>query len=86
MQLTDIERRDWLRLSRTDRIGPVTFHALIARFGSAGAALDALPDMAKRGGGKSFTLPDPADAARELDALAKRTIRMAWPPWMRRRR
>ncbi len=71
MQLTDQQRRDWLTLSRTDRVGPVTFHSLIARFGSAGAALDALPGMAKRGGGKSFTLPDPADAARELDALAK---------------
>jgi DNA processing protein len=71
VQLTDQQRRDWLTLSRTDRVGPVTFHSLIARFGSAGAALDALPGMAKRGGGKSFTLPDPADAARELDALAK---------------
>ena len=76
MQLTDTERRDWLRLSRTERIGPVTFHNLIARFGSAGAALDALPDMAKRGGGKSFVLPDATDAARELEALAKLGGRM----------
>ena len=75
-QLTDTERRDWLRLSRTDRIGPVTFHNLITRFGSAGAALDALPEMAKRGGGKSFVLPDAADAARELEALAKLGGRM----------
>jgi DNA processing protein len=76
VQLTENERRAWLRLSRTDRVGPVTFHSLIARFGSAAAALDALPDMAKRGGGKSFTLPDPADAARELDALARPGGRM----------
>ncbi len=70
MQLTENERRDWLRLSRTDRVGPVTFHGLIARFGSAAAALDALPDMARRGGGKSFVLPDAGDAARELEQLA----------------
>ncbi len=76
MQLTDPERRDWLRLTRTERVGPVTFHNLIARFGSAAMALDALPDMAKRGGGKSFVLADAADAARELDALAKLGGRM----------
>ena len=75
-QLNDTERCDWLRLSRTDRIGPVTFHNLINRFGSAGAALDALPEMAKRGGGKPFVLPDAADAARELEALAKLGGRM----------
>lgn len=76
MQLSDKDRQDWLRLSRTDRVGPVTFHNLIARFGSAGAALAALPDMARRGGGKSFALPDPNDAARELDALTKLGGRM----------
>ena len=75
-QLTDTERRDWLRLSRTERIGPVTFQNLITRFGSAGAALDALPDMAKRGGGKAFVLPDAGDAAHELEQLAKLGGRM----------
>jgi DNA processing protein len=75
-QLTDKERGDWLRLSRTEHVGPVTFHNLIARFGSASAALDAIPHMAKRGGGKSFVLPDEAEAARELDALAKLGGRM----------
>jgi DNA processing protein len=69
-QLDDSERRAWLRLSRTQNVGPVTFHALIARFGSASVALEELPRMAKRGGGKSFDLPDPGDAARELEQLA----------------
>jgi DNA processing protein len=76
VQLSDNERRDWLRLSRTENVGPVTFHALIARFGSASAALEAIPHMARRGGGKSFLLPDAGDAARELDALAKLGGRM----------
>jgi DNA processing protein len=41
------ERLDWLRLSRTDGIGPVTFYALLRRFGSAAAALDALPRLSR---------------------------------------
>lgn len=76
VELTDKQRQDWLRLARTERVGPVTFHALIARFGSAAAALDALPDMARRGGGKSFVLPEAGDVARELEALVKLGGRM----------
>ena len=44
------ERLDWLRLSRTENVGPITFYQLLARFGSASAALAALPDIARRGG------------------------------------
>ncbi len=39
-----------MRLCRTENIGPVTFRSLVTRFGSAGAAIDALPDLARRGG------------------------------------
>ncbi|OAI45368.1 DNA processing protein DprA [Rhizomicrobium sp. SCGC AG-212-E05] len=70
-QLSDQERRDWLRLSRTEHVGPVTFHNLIARFGSAGAALDSLPRLASRGGGKNFVLPDPAQTEDEIARLAR---------------
>ena len=49
-ELSDTERRDWLRLARTENVGPVTFDQLIQRCGSAGAALAALPDLARRGG------------------------------------
>jgi DNA processing protein len=71
VQLSTSERQAWLRLARTERVGPVTFHALVARFGSASAALNAIPGMAQRGGGKNFVLPDKAETARELDALEK---------------
>ena len=37
--MQDNERRAWLRLARTENVGPVTFRNLIARFGSASAAL-----------------------------------------------
>ncbi len=46
------ERLDWLRLIRSENVGPVTFRQLLARFGSVGAALDALPELARRGGRK----------------------------------
>jgi DNA processing protein len=49
-QLTDEERVNWLQLARTEHIGPVTFHALVSRFGSAGAAIEALPELSRRGG------------------------------------
>ncbi len=56
-QLTNIERRDWLRLWRTENVGPITFRQLMKRFGSAGAALNALPEMAQRGGKRGFKSP-----------------------------
>jgi DNA processing protein len=55
--LSDGERRDWLRLSRCENVGPITFRQLLRRFGSAGAALDALPDLAARGGKRGFKVP-----------------------------
>ena len=48
--LTEAERRDWLRLARTENVGPVAFDQLVRRFGTAGKALAALPDLARRGG------------------------------------
>lgn len=65
----ETERRAWLRLARTENVGPVTFHNLLARFGSASAALEELPRLARRGGSKSFLLPPDGEAERELDRL-----------------
>jgi DNA processing protein len=58
-----------LRLIRTDSIGPVTYRQLIARFGSAGAALQALPDLARRGG-RVLTIATSAAAEAEIAALS----------------
>ena len=74
--LSDKARRDWLRLARTENIGPVTFRNLIARFGNATEALAQVPRMASRGGAKSFVLPDEDAIAREIEALAKLGGRM----------
>ena len=51
MRLSDQQRLDWLRLTRSENVGPRTFQSLINRFGGASAALAALPDLAGRGGG-----------------------------------
>jgi DNA processing protein len=50
IHLTDEQRLDWLRLIRSENIGPRTFRSLINHCGSARAALDALPNLARRGG------------------------------------
>ncbi|WP_294072018.1 DNA-processing protein DprA [Sphingomonas sp.] len=57
---------DRLRLLRTAGIGPVTHRHLITRFGSAAAALDAVPDLARRGGGKPPVIRSRSEAEREM--------------------
>ncbi len=49
-KLSDEQRLDWLRLIRSDNIGPRTFHDLVDYYGSVRAALTALPGLARRGG------------------------------------
>jgi DNA processing protein len=49
----------------------VTFGQLVARFGSASAALEEVPRLVRRGGGNTATLPSEDDVRREIDALAK---------------
>ena len=50
VRLTDAQRLDWLRLIRSDNVGPRTFKSLLHHYGSARAALAALPELARRGG------------------------------------
>ena len=70
--LDETERLAWLRLIRTDNIGPMTFYQLVERFGSATAALEALPELSKRGGRKKPLTPPPESAVeREYRALQK---------------
>lgn len=65
------ETLDWLRLFRSRNVGPITFYKLLEQFGTASAALNALPEMAKRGGAKSFKACPKADAEKEIAALDK---------------
>lgn len=73
--LSHNEQIHWLRLARTPRVGVLTFARLIARFGSAEAALEALPRVSR-----GNLTPAPREAAeQELRALAAINARLlAW--------
>ena len=64
------ERIAWARLARTPRIGPLTFHRLLARFTSASAALEALPRIS------DAKPPDQSRIGDELDALESMGARL----------
>lgn len=67
----DDPRAARLRLLRSANIGPVTYAQLIARFGSAEAALEALPMLAARGGGRAPRIADPGVVRREIAAVER---------------
>lgn len=87
--LTSSQRLDWLRLIRSENVGPATFRELLNHFGSAGGALDALPDLAQRGG-KRIRVHPLEDAEAELNATARYGARMVapseqgYPSWLAR--
>ena len=58
-----------LRLIRSDTIGPVTYFQLLARFGSAEAALAAIPDLARRGGGRPPRIATKAQVEQEAERV-----------------
>jgi DNA processing protein len=77
--LTDAERLDWLRLARSENVGPATFRRLLQRFGSPKLALERLPDLARRGGQRSYRACPRDVATQELERLARMGGRaIAW--------
>jgi DNA processing protein len=79
-ELSDAIRADWLRLIRSDNVGPRTFRSLLHHFGSARAALERLPELARRGGiGRPSRICSEDDAQRELLASRKLGIRLIAP-------
>lgn len=70
LTLSDTERLQRLRLIRSENVGPITYYQLVEHFGSAAAALAALPELARRGGRARVVKVCPeADAEREIEAL-----------------
>jgi DNA processing protein len=66
-QLSDSERLDWLRLSLSENVGPITFQQLLSRFGTAAKAIEALPELSQRGGlRRGLKLYDVEKAERDL--------------------
>ena len=88
--ISDDERFDWLRLIRSENVGPRTFFALLRRYGAAAAALEALPELARRGGAsRPIRVAPRAEIERELALAAKLGVRFAafgepeYPPALR---
>src|SRR6202171_3250252 len=78
--LTDEQRIDWLRLIRSDNVGPRTFRSLINHFGSARSALDRLPDLARRGGAaRPGRICSEEDARTELAASKRHGVSLVAP-------
>jgi len=83
---TQTERIAALRLLRSEHVGPVTWRQLVARFGTAERALAALPDLAKRGGGRAPRIASGASAEAELAEAQRQGVQVlclgepAYPP------
>lgn len=76
MVLTPPQRVAWLRLIRTDNVGPQTFRQLVNREGSAEAALEALPALLHRAGTPAHipTIAEAEDEIAGLDRLGGRFV------------
>ena len=65
--LSFAQRRDWLRLWRSDNVGAVTFDHLIRRYGDADSALAAVPELARRGGRANPRICSVDEAERQVE-------------------
>jgi DNA processing protein len=89
VRLTDAQRIDWLRLIRSENVGPRTFRALIAEFGGAARALQRVAELARRGGQSELRIPTRDDAEAELAAATRMGVRYValgeqeYPPRLR---
>ncbi len=89
-RLSDDERFDWLRLIRSENVGPRTFRALLDRCGGAAAALAALPELARRGGaGRPIRVAGVDENEREIEESLRLGVRFIaycepdYPPALR---
>ncbi|MGK6312949.1 DNA-processing protein DprA [Neorhizobium sp. DT-125] len=88
--LTERQRIAWLRLIRSDNVGPATFRDLINHCGSAENALAMLPELSARGGAtRAIRIATVAEAERELEAAHRHGARFVgigepdYPPALR---
>lgn len=90
-QLSWSQRLAWLRLIRSENVGPVTFRELVNQFGGASEALAALPRLAKRGGrAAAIRVCGVTEAEAELEAIDRLGAQLValgeagYPPWLAR--
>lgn len=75
IRLSDRQRLDWLRLSRSEGVGPRTFQGLINRYGGAAAALENLPVLAASRG-RHVRIPTVAEAENEMKQADRLGVRL----------
>lgn len=63
---SDTEKLNWLRLCRTENVGPITFHRLLQRYNTAEKALAALPGLSRK---KPLSAPPVSAIEKEYEAL-----------------
>ncbi len=73
LRLNHTQRADWLQLIRSDNVGPRTFRGLLNRYGSAGAALEALPHLAGSVG-RSVRIAPRDQVMREIETAARHGV------------
>ncbi len=90
-RLSADQRLDWLRLIRSENVGPATFRELLNHFGGARSALAALPELARRGGSARRIKVCPEDkAVAELAATERTGAKIValsepgYPAWLAR--
>lgn len=69
-------RLSWLRLFRSRRVGVATFYRLLDEHGTAEAALDALPEVARAAGVQNYTACPEDDAYQEMQAARRADARL----------
>ncbi len=72
-ELSFTERRDWIRLIRTQNVGPVSFRDLINRYGDATSALEGLPSLIRK---KPINPPSPNQVEAELEYAEQMGVRL----------
>lgn len=89
--LTHEQRIAWLRLIRSENVGPITFRELVNQFGGAGQALAALPTLSRRGGRKqALRICRRDEAEAELDTIDRLDAHLVaigepgYPAWLAR--
>ena len=88
--LTRPQRTAWLRLIRTENVGPTTFRQLLNRYGSAEAALDQLHGLVRRSGTATPPrVPTISEMEDEIAQIERRGARLVasgepgYPPLLR---
>ncbi len=88
-ELSTQEKFDYLRLIRSENVGPITFFKLIELFGSASEALQHAPELAKKGGKRKLKICSLKDAQAELKKAEDAKVRIIafpepdYPPLLR---